>query len=122
MKKNLYTKAKNGNIIFPDMKSVSEFFNIKAKPMIDQAIEDYHKKLEQAKEDATKEALILMLPIACTSLNESYNFSEVRLQKFIDCFENHMSCINEGVTNLEQYKEFCKDEGWKFFDMEVIEK
>ena len=116
-KKDLYTKAVNGNIIFPNMKSVTDFFNVKAKPMIDQAIEDYHAKVEEVKQDATKEALILLLPIVYTSLYESHNFGDKRLQKFTEHFIIHMECINSGVTNLEQYKDFCKDQNWRFFDM-----
>lgn len=116
-KKDLYIKAANGNIIFPDMKNVTDFFNIKAKPMIEEAIENYHSKVEEVKQDATKEALILLLPIVCTSLYESYGFGEKRLQKFIEYFLIHMECINNGVTDLQQYKDFCKDQNWRFFDM-----
>ena len=115
-------RTKDKKIIYDSIKEVSEDFNRRAKPMIDEAIADYHKKLEQAKQESTKEALILLLPIVCTSLYEAYNFGEVRQQKFIDYFVRHMECINLGVTDIEQYREFCVEQGLKFFDIEGVEE
>ena len=44
-------------------------------------IAKYHKNLEKAKINSTKEALTLILPIACTSLYEAFGFAEKKTRK-----------------------------------------
>lgn len=114
-------RCKNGQIIFDSTLDLTQEINRRVQPLIDKEIEKYHANLEQAKIEATKEALILLLPIACTSLYEAYGFGEVRQQKFIDYFVKHMECVNMGVTDLEQYREFCVEQGLKYFEMEEVE-
>jgi len=113
-------KAKNGTMIFENVKEFNEAVNRKYKPLIEEEIKKYQANLEIAKREATKDALIMLLPIVSTALYEAYNFGEKRQEKFIEYFLTHMACINQGITDLEQYREFCKDQGYKYFNVVEI--
>lgn len=118
-------RAKNGNLIFNDISDLNKEIQRRIQPKIDKAIEEYHEKynaaVEQAKTDATKEALALILPMTCNALYEVYGFGEKRLEQFIDKFMVHMSCLEQGVTDLSDYKEWCKDQGYSFIEVVNIE-
>ena len=114
-------RCKNGEIHFKNSFELNQFFNKKLKPIIDGEIEEYHKNLEKAKINSTKEALTLILPIACTSLYEAFGFAEKRQEKFIDCFTKHIECLNEGVTDLDDYQKWCKDNKIKYFEVVEVE-
>ena len=102
--------AKNGNIIFKNRAEL----NIMTKDLVRKEVT---KVIEQAKRKSTEEALLLLLPIACTSLYEAYGFAEKRQEKFIEYFITHMQCIEDGVTDIGQYKDWCKQQGYKYFDV-----
>lgn len=115
-------RTKNGQIIFDNIKDLNEEINRKYKPKIDAAIREYHETLKVAKREATKDALILLLPIGCTALYEAYGFGEKRQDRFIEYFSTHMECIDKGITEIEQYREWCKEQGYKYFDVVEVEK
>lgn len=107
-------RCKNGEIHFKNQAELSA----ETKRRVDLLIK---KETDKIQDKLMKTVMLLMLPISCTALYEAYGFAEVRQQKFIDYFIKHMSCINEGIVNLEQYKEFCKDQGYKYFDVVEVE-
>ena len=74
-------RTKNGQIIFDNIKDLNEEINRKYKPKIDAAIREYHETLKVAKREATKDALILLLPIGCTALYEAYGFGEKKARQ-----------------------------------------
>lgn len=112
---------KNNPYHFRNKKEFNEAVNKKFKPLINAEIEKYHNNLEQAKIKSTKEALILLLPIACTAIHEAYGFAEKRQEKFIEYFTTHMQCINDGITDIQQYKDWCIENKIKYFEVVEIE-
>lgn len=104
-------RTKNGEIHFKNQAELNKETNRRIKKILETEIVKY-------KQAATKEAMLLILPIAFTALHEAYGFGEKRLQRFADCFMLHMECINAGVTDLEQYKEFCEEQGYKVLEVE----
>ena len=113
---------RNNPYHFRNKKEFNAAVNKKIKPLINAEIEKYHKNLEQAKIDATNEALVLLLPIVCTSLYEAFGFAEVRQDKFLDYFSIHMQCIEDGVTSLDQYQQWCQDNNVRYFKCIEVEK
>jgi len=101
-------KKKQEQIIFKNKHEFNQAVNAKFKPLIDEEVkklmDKYQKAVEQAKTDATREALALILPIACNALYEAYGYREKRLEKFVKQFQIHMECLNMGVTDLDDYK------------------
>lgn len=109
-------------IVFRNKKEFNQAVNRKFKPLINEEIKKYHANLEQAKIKATEDALMFILPLCCTVLNEVYGFGSKRQEKFIEYFIKHMECLEEGVTDIEQYKEYCKENRVKFFDVVEVER
>lgn len=107
-------RCKNGEIHFKNQAEL----NIEIKRRVKSILEDEIKKYKQA---ATREALILMLPIACTALNESHGFNKKRLEPFIEYFTTHLKCIEESVTDIDDYEKWCKDNKVKFFNVVEVE-
>ncbi len=97
----------------------------KIQPKIDKAIEEYHEKynaaVEQAKTDATRNALLMIYPIACNSIYEAYGIGTKRMDKFLEYFSRHLECLNSGVTDVDDYKKWCEDEKIKYFDVVEVE-
>lgn len=106
--------AKNGNIIFKNRAEL----NIVTKDLVRKEVT---KVIEQAKRKSTEEALLSLLPIACTSLYEAYGFAEKRQERFIDYFITHMECINDGITDIEEYRKWCQEQGYKYFNVVEVE-
>lgn len=117
----LKPKKKQEQIIFNSKQEFNQAVNAKFKPLIDEEVrklmDKYQKAVEQAKTDATREALTLILPIACNALYEAYGYREKRLEKFVRYFQIHMECLNDGVTDLDDYKQWCQDQGYNFIDI-----
>ncbi len=118
-------KAKNGNLIFENAADLNKEIQRKIQPKIDKAIEEYHEKyntaVEQAKTDATKEALLMIYPIACNAIYEAYGIGAKRMDKFLEYFSRHLECLNSGVTDVDDYKKWCEDEKIKYFDVVEVE-
>ena len=106
--------AKNGNIIFENRAEL----NLKTKELVRKEVA---KLIDEAKRKSTEEALTLILPMACNALYECYGFGEKRLEKFIDQFMLHMECLQDGVTGLDDYAKWCKDQGYKFIDVVEVQ-
>lgn len=117
----LKPKKKQEQIIFNSKQEFNQAVNAKFKPLIDEEVKKLMQKYEaavsEAKTNATREALILILPIACNALYEAYGYREKRLEKFVRYFQIHMECLNDGVTDLDDYKQWCQDQGYKFIDV-----
>lgn len=107
-------RCKNGEIHFKNMAELNAETNRRIKLILEKEIKKY-------KQAATKEALILLLPLVCTALYEAYGFGEKRQEKFINYFQMHMECINDGITELEQYRAWCVEQGYKYFDVIEVE-
>lgn len=106
--------AKNGNLIFKNRAELNAETNKRIKKILETEIVKY-------KQSATKEALILLLPLACTSLYEAYGLAEKRQERFIDYFITHMECINDGITDIEEYRKWCQEQGYKYFNVVEVE-
>ncbi len=121
----LKPKKKQEQIIFNSKQEFNQAVNAKFKPLIDEEVKKLMQKYEaavsEAKTNATREALMLILPIACNALYEAYGYREKRLEKFVKYFQVHMECLNEGITTLEDYKQWCQDQGYKFIDILEVE-
>jgi len=63
-------KAKDGRLIFDNVKDLNAEINRRIKPQIDNEIENLHKRydeqIENAKIQATKDASTMMLPVIAT--------------------------------------------------------
>ncbi len=118
-------KAKNGNLIFENAADLNKEIQRKIQPKIDKAIEEYHEKynaaVEQAKTDATRNALLMIYPIACNAIYEAYGIGAKRMDKFLEYFSRHLECLNMGVTDLEDYKKWCEDSGIRFHEVVEVE-
>lgn len=101
-------KTKDGKIIFDNTLELNRTIKQKIKPMIADIT-------AQAKQEATKEALQLMFPIACNALYEAYGFGQKRQEQFLKYFNIHLQCLDEGVTTLDDYEKWCKDSKIKTF-------
>lgn len=116
-------KAKDGRLIFDDIKDLNTEINRRIKPKVDKAIEEYHSMLEsevgKVKVQATLDASTLMLPIISTCLYEAYGFGVKRIEKFVEYFNKHLECINDGITTPDQYQEWCKEQGYKCLIVEA---
>ena len=53
-----------------------------------------------------------MTPIILTVLYEGFNFGKQRQEKFMKLFETHAECINDGVTSIDQYDDWCREKGY----------
>lgn len=108
-------RCKNGEIHFKNQAELSA----ETKRRVDLLIK---KETDKIQDKLMKTVMLLMLPISCTALYEGYGFGEKRLEKFIEYFHTHMECINQGVTDLDQYKKFCEDQRWKYFEVMEVEE
>jgi hypothetical protein len=106
--------AKNGNIIFKNRAEL----NLITKQKVYETIQDALKK---AKQDATREAIELLIPIACTAIYEAYGFGEKRQEAFLEYMGRHLECIQDGVTTIDQYEDWCKDNKIKYFKVAEVE-
>lgn len=118
-------KAKDGRLIFDDVKDLNKEIQRRIKPQVDEAIKKYNESLaeeiKKVKEQATIDAGTLMLPIIATALYEAYGFGEKRLEKFVEYFNKHLECINDGVTTADQYEDWCREQGYDCLIMEAEE-
>ena len=97
-------KHKNGSITFKNKHELKIEINKHLKPI-----------LAKAKEEITENIEAMLIPIISTCLNEAFGMGEVRQDKFMKLFDTHMECLNDGVTSLDQYEEWCIDKGYKFY-------
>lgn len=107
-------RAKNGNIIFENQAELAVETKRRVKFLID-------KEIEQVKEQATKDACTLMLPVIATCLYEAFGFGLKRFEKFAEYFDKHLSCISDGITTADQYEAWCKEQGYKCLIVEAEE-
>lgn len=107
-------RCKNGEIHFKSQAELS----IETKKRVETLID---KELEKVKLQATKDAGNIMLPVIATALYEAYGFGIKRIEKFVEYFNKHIECINDGVTTAEQYEEWCKEQGYKCLIVEAEE-
>lgn len=98
-------RAKNGNIIFKNQAEL----NTETNRRIDLILE---KKAIEYKAEATERAMTLLLPIIGTVLYETFGFGQKRLDRFAEGFDKHLECIEEEVLTLEQYQNWCKEQGY----------
>lgn len=105
-------RAKNGNIIFKNQAELNAETNRRIKKILD-------KEIIKHKQEATQEALVLLLPMVCNALHESHGFGEKRLNKFIDRFMIHVECLQDGITGIDDYQEWCKEQGYTFIEVVV---
>lgn len=118
-------KKKSEQITFKDKHEFLQEINKRFKPLIDAEVEKYNatmvKEIEKAKIDATKEALLLILPMSCNALYEAHGIGQKRMEKFLEYFKIHLGCLNEGITDLNDYAKWCEDNKIKFFDVMEVE-
>lgn len=118
-------KKKSQQIVFKDKHAFLQEINKRFKPLIDEEIVKYNatmaKEIEKAKIEATKEAMMLILPMSCNALYEAYGIGEKRMEKFLEYFKIHLECLNKGVTDLNDYAKWCEDNKIKFFDVMEVE-
>lgn len=100
-----------GQIIFDGPLDLKREIKRQIKPMLDDMA-------SKAKQEAVGEALELMLPIACNCIYEAYGFNKKRLKPFLEYFATHIECLDSGVTTLDDYRKWCKDNGIKYIEME----
>ena len=66
--------------MFKDKHTFLQEINKRFKPLIDEEIVKYNatmaKEIEKAKIEATKEAMMLILPMSCNALYEAYGIGE----------------------------------------------
>jgi short-subunit dehydrogenase involved in D-alanine esterification of teichoic acids len=115
MKKNPYH--------FKDRKEFNEAVNRKFKPLLDAEIEKYNATLkEEIKKIKMQELIETILPVISTTLYETYKFADKKQEPFMQkLVDNIQECINQGIFDTEEYKEFCKQKNKRYFDMEVVE-
>ena len=102
-------KAKNGNIIF---RNTAELNNEIMRKM-SKAVETYHKT-------DTKNALNLFKPLALNALYEVPGVGEKRINQFLDRFNVHMECLQDGVVTPEEYRDWCLEQGYKVVEVENV--
>lgn len=114
-------------LIFKSENEFRKAVNAHYMPMLQREIDTlqlaYKDQLTKAKIDATQEALIFLLPISCTALYEAYGFAEKRQESFINYFTEHIQCLEDGITSVDQYRDWCLDKGIKYFKVvEVLDE
>lgn len=116
-------KAKDGRLIFDNTKDLTTEINRRIRPQLNAEIDKLHKtydeQIAKVKEQATVDASTMMLPIIATSLYEAYGFGYKRIEKFVEYFNKHLECINDGITTADQYVDWCKEQGYKCLIVEA---
>lgn len=106
-------KAKDGRLIFDNVKDLNIEINRRIKPLID-------KEIEKHSNAKVQEIMTMLLPVLSTSLYEAYKFSEEKQELCIlRVIKNMTECTEENIFEWDEYKEFCEKKGKKFFMMEV---
>lgn len=107
-------ECKNGEIHFKNKAELS----IETKKRVEYLIK---QEMEKIRIQATKDAGTLMLPLIASALYEAYGFGEKRLEKFVEYFNKHLECLNDGIITVDQYEQWCKDQGYKCLIVEAEE-
>ena len=119
-------KKKSQQIVFKDNTHSYRKLTSDLNHYVDEEIVKYNatmaKEIEKAKIEATKEAMMLILPMSCNTLYEAYGIGEKRMEKFLEYFKIHLECLNKGITDLNDYAKWCEDNKIKFFDVMEVEK
>lgn len=118
----LKPKKKQQQIIFDSMQDFNKAVNIQFNRLMKEEIHKYQgryeKAIEQAKIDAAKHVASLLVPLVINAMYEAYGIGPKRAEKFIEYFNRHIECVNEGVLNYNDYENWCKEMGYKFIKME----
>ncbi len=101
--------AKNGVVSFKNMKEFYEFCDKRTNIVI-----------EQARHKAAKDLFALLAPVSCTAIYEAYGFAEKRQEAFLDKLTEHLECIQDGVTTIDQYQDWCKEKNIKYFKVAEV--
>lgn len=143
--KENYTKAKNGNIIFPNELAFKAEMKLRMsksiQPKIDAEIERNRERLEieaqkmreeiengaikerilRAKHDAAVDVVEVFKPMLKACLYEVFGDLKTldkRQAQFIKALDLHIDCINHNNTTLEMYKAFEEN---KDYDIRLLE-
>lgn len=111
--------CKNGQIIFKNRAEFNAEVNKHFKPLIEKEVSS---KVQQAKDEAVKQVMNLMLPVLTTSLFNAYGYEESEQEPCIKQFIKNMNeCTEENIFEWDEYREFCEKKGKKYFEMEIEE-
>lgn len=112
--------CKNGQIIFKNRAEFNAEVNRHFKPLI---AAEVSKKVQQAKDEAVKQVMNLMLPVLTTSIFETYGFEDDKQELCIRQFIKNMNeCTEENIFEWDEYREFCEKKGKRYFDIMEVEE
>lgn len=107
-------KGKYGQLTFANEKELSQAIDKYIQPILAEA-------KEQATTKGTETALKLLLPLIVNALYEVQGIGEKRINQFIDRFNVHMECLQDGIVTPEEYRDWCLEQGYKVVEVEEVE-
>ncbi len=121
-------QKKKQQIVFNSKHELSKFINENFKTKINAEIRKYHANLEKevqeevakSRAEYMKQASIMLIPLVLNSLYEAYGIGSKRAVKFIEYFNKHIECYNDGIVDYDSYVQWCKDMGYKFIDVKEV--